>query len=169
MMVRDRCLRASIVLGVLLPSMLVTGALVVAAALALTSGSEPRSLETVSVSASSPTFASADEMAEASDLVVEATVIAVEPGRPITDPSDPDAGIITHLLELDVSFVLAGPPTGSVVVEQESTLLDGTPIVVNGVEPFEQGDSGIWFLVADPSGNVPYFAVINDQGFVVTP
>ena len=57
------------------------------------------------------------------------------------------------------------PPDGSVVlVEEESELLDGTPIVVDGARPTKVGDAGIWFLAASRDPEFPGFTVVNSQG-----
>jgi hypothetical protein len=100
----------------------------------------------------------------ASDLVVVATVADISNGREVSAPDDPDAGIRTRLLVLDVSAVVAGSSSGDVIVEEPTALTDGTPIVVDGVEPLDVGDEAMWFLVGGDADTMPYFAVVNRQG-----
>jgi hypothetical protein len=118
----------------------------------------------VEVRADGPRFDELEEMGEASDLVVDATVVAIDDGRTITDPTDPTAGFTTWLIELEVNETLRGPSRDVVILEQEATLLDGAPIVVNGMKPAELGQRAVWFLVAGDGEQFPYFAVINEQG-----
>ncbi len=102
----------------------------------------------VELDSDSPTFTSLDELVEASDLVVVATVADVSDGRTVTAPDDPDAGFRTRLVELAVSRALVGEPPTPLVVEEPAELLDGTPVVVDGLEPLDEGDQAVWFLVA---------------------
>ncbi len=149
---------------------LVPGALVVAvlafALVSLDSGDDD-DVEPVLIEAAGPTFATIGEMAAAADLVVEATVIADDDGRTLTDPANPDAGLRTRLYQLAVDDVLVGETGDAVLVEQEHQLLDGTPIIVNGLTPHSIGDSGLWFLVVGDSEEFPFTAVINEQGRVL--
>ena len=116
------------------------------------------------VTASGPEFSSIGDMAARSDLIVEGTVVAVDDGRRITDPADPTAGVVTRLYELQVVEVYQGDAGDFVLVEQEDALLDGTPIVVNGLSPHAVGDVGFWFLVVGDSEEFPFTAVVNQQG-----
>lgn len=50
-----------------------------------------------------------------------------------------------------------------VVVEQEASLLDGSPITVNGVAPLEVGDRAILVLVRGDSEQFPYTTPLNEQ------
>ncbi len=121
----------------------------------------------VELNSDSPTFTSLDELVEASDLVVVASVADVSEGRTLTAPDDPDAGFRTRLVELDVSRALVGEPPTPLVVEEPAELLDGTPVVVDGLEPLAEGDQAVWFLVAGEGPTQPYYAVVNGQGRVV--
>lgn len=113
-------------------------------------------------------FSSLEEMSAASDLVVEADVIAVERGRLV---GDPDAGgVISRIVTLSVADVIKGDSsagTSTVIVEEEGWLPDGTPLIVDDVEPSAVGDHGVWFLDAlDDAGSadLPAYLVINSQG-----
>ena len=109
------------------------------------------------VSSGGPTFTSLDELVAASDVVVVATVADVADGRTLTAAGDPDAGIRTRLVELAVQQTLAGEAGEPLIVEEASQLLDGTPVVVDGMEPLAEGDQAVWFLVAggDARGALP--------------
>ena len=43
-------------------------------------------------------------------------------------------------------------------------LLDGTPVVVDGMTPLDEGDQAVWFLVAGVGESQPYHAVVNAEG-----
>jgi hypothetical protein len=118
----------------------------------------------IELSSSAVDFATADELFAASDLVVVAPVIGVADGRQLTAPGDPDAAVVTRLLVLDPSDVLAGSAAGDVIVEEPATLGDGTPVVVDGISPLDVGDEAVWFLVAGDGEAMPYYAVTNRQG-----
>jgi hypothetical protein len=120
--------------------------------------------EAVAVHAAGPTYTTLADLVAASDLVVVATVTELADGRTLTDPADPDAGIRTRLVTVEVSQVLAGTAPAPLVIEEEAALLDGTPIVVNGVEPSRRGDRGVYFLVAGGTADAPYHALVNEQG-----
>lgn len=122
--------------------------------------------EPVEITSSAPTFPDSPAMAAAADLVVVATVGTVSDGRTITDPTDPEVGIRTQLATLVVDEVLQGEPTSPLVLEQEVSLLDGTPVVVDGRAPVEPGDTGTWYLVAGEGDAVPYHALVGPQGLV---
>ena len=111
-------------------------------------------------------FASLDEMGAASDLVVEADVVAVERGRLVGEPDE--GGVISRIVTLAVADVIRGDAAAStVIVEEEGWLPDGTPIIVDDVEPSVVGDHGVWFLDAldAPDGaDLPAYLVINSQG-----
>jgi len=115
------------------------------------------------ISAVGETYGSLADLADAADLVVDGTIVAVDDGRTLTDPADPTAGFSTALFQLDVAHVLIGSPTRTVIIEQEAALLDGTRIAVNGLTANRVGDSGIWFLVRGPD-DLPYLAIVNEQG-----
>ena len=120
----------------------------------------------LAITADEPRYATVDDLAAASDLVVVGTVVRVDDGRAITDPVNPDAGIRTQLATIEVSDVLVGASSGPLVVEQETELLDGTPIVVNGVAPLTVGDTGVLFVVRGDSDEFPYTALVNEQAWV---
>ena len=118
------------------------------------------------MASSAPTFTTLDELVVASDVVVVATVAGVEDGRTLTAPEDPEAGFRTRLVELDVTSALVGDvePGDPLIVEEPAALLDGTPVVVDGLEPLAVGEQAVWFLVAGTSEDQPYLAVVNGQG-----
>jgi hypothetical protein len=121
-------------------------------------------LDPIAIEAAGPTFGSLAELVAASDLVVVAEVNGIAEGRTITDPSDPTAGIRTRLVTVEVVSTLVGSAPAALVIEEEAELLDGTPIVVNGVEPSRPDDRGIYFLVAGRDPDAPYHALVNEQG-----
>jgi hypothetical protein len=129
-------------------------------------GDPTTSSEPVAITAAGPRFIALDQLLDASDLVVAASAVAIDDGRAISDPSDPDAGIRTQLVRLDVIEVLAGTHNGPLLVEQEAELLDGTPVVVNGAPPLEIGATGVFFLVRGTTDEFPYTALVNEQGWV---
>ncbi|HWM20822.1 MAG TPA: hypothetical protein VNO51_14105 [Ilumatobacteraceae bacterium] len=112
-------------------------------------------------------FSSLDEMGAASDLVVEADVVAVERGRLVGEPDE--GGVISRIVTLAVADVIRGGATtaSTLIVEEEGWLPDGTPIIVDDVEPSVVGDHGVWFLdelEAPDDADVPVYLVINSQG-----
>ncbi len=50
------------------------------------------------------------------------------------------------------------------VVEEPAELLDGTPVIVDGMSALDVGDRAVWFLVAGDSDELPYLAAVNGQG-----
>lgn len=120
----------------------------------------------VDIQSSGPTYATLADLAAASDRVVEGEVVAIADGRAITDPSDPTSGITTQLATVTQTRVVKGPQSDTIVVEQESGLLDGTPITVNGVMPLAVGDTGWFFLVDGDGEQFPYTALTTPDGFV---
>lgn len=123
--------------------------------------------EPVDISADGPSFDTLDGLFGAADVVVEGEVVAVDMGRPITDPGNPDAGVVTSLSVLEVSNVFKGSAASRLTIEQEATLLDGTPIVVNGLEANEVGDTGVWFLAQGTTDEFPHLALVNEQSRVL--
>jgi hypothetical protein len=107
----------------------------------------------------------------ASDTVVIARVIATGRGRVVADDPSGGAGIVTRLVRLEVDEVLAGvDPGAEVVVEEPGWLLDGAPVLVDGVAGSTVGDLGVWFLVRGGDEAFPYWAVVNAQGrYLVDP
>lgn len=120
--------------------------------------------EPMAISSSAPVFATLDELVAASDSVVVASVTDIGDGRTITAPGDPESGIRTRLVTLDVSDILAGEAPDPLVVEEAVALTDGTPVVVDGVQPLAEGDVAVWFLVSGHGEAMPYYAVVNRQG-----
>jgi hypothetical protein len=118
----------------------------------------------IDIESSAADHSTLDDLVAASDLVVVATVADVTAGRQISAPAEPDAAIVTRMMVLDVSDVLAGAASGDVLVEEPAALADGTPVVVDGVEPLDVGDEAMWFLVGGDAETMPYFAVVNRQG-----
>jgi hypothetical protein len=118
----------------------------------------------VRLESDAPTFATLDDLVAASDLVVVATVVDVSAGRTVTAPDEPEAGIRTRLYELTVTRTLHGEAPRPLVVEEPAELLDGTPVVVDGMESLHEGDQAVWYLVAGDGPAQPYYAVINSQG-----
>ena len=125
-------------------------------------------------------FTSLAEMVAASDVIVVGTVVATEPGRLVGDPAS--GGVISRLVTIDVDEVIGGDANGgdanggdangseaTIVIEEEATLPDGTPLIVNGVSPSAVGDHGIWFLDRIEDAELPVFLVINSQGRFLTP
>jgi len=119
--------------------------------------------ESVDVAARAPRYSTVEELVAASDLIVLGRIERVAEGRVFTDPADPEAGIRTQLAQLAVEEVLRGPSVRSVVLEEEASLLDGTPITVDGASPSTAGQRGIYFLIADRNGTANY-ALIGPQG-----
>jgi len=123
-------------------------------------------------------FADVGALVGASDLVVVGRVIADEDGRTFGNPSaqdsDAPSAIRSHVLTLRVERVLAGaePSTALnaprsevvVLVEEEYSLGDGTPVRVDGMRRGRMGDRGVWFLTASTDPEFPAYALVNAQG-----
>lgn len=118
----------------------------------------------VALVSDAPSFSSVGELVAASDQVVLAEIVGEAPGRTLSTPGDPDAGVRTRLLELRVVAVLVGQERETIVLEEEAALLDGTPVVVDGVRPAEVGERGVFFLVAGGSEAAPHHALVGPQG-----
>lgn len=116
------------------------------------------------ITSNAPRFTSLEKLVDASDEIVLAEVTAVTPGRTISDPSNANARIKTQLVELHVVQTLKGVPSEPLVLEQEATLADGTPVRVDGVAPVTGGQRGVFFLVRSASLDVPYRALVGPQG-----
>lgn len=119
--------------------------------------------ERLAISSSAPKFALLAELVAASDVVLVGTVAGTEQGRTVTAPDDPDSGIRTRLVDVDVTQILVGEVPARIVVEEAATLTDGTPIAVDGMNELRDGDRAVWFLVAGGSDSMPYFAAVNGQ------
>ena len=122
--------------------------------------SEPIDPAAVDLTATEPVFAGLGETAEAADEVVRAVVVDLQPGRTLTDPQRPDAGIVTEYVQLDVVAGVGADVPAALVVEQEATLLDGTPVTVNGAAPLDVGNEGVAFVRAGPGGGQPFHALV---------
>jgi hypothetical protein len=118
----------------------------------------------IDIDSSAADVSTVDDLVAASDRVVVATVADITDGRQISAPADPDAAVVTRPLVLDVSVALAGSSSDDVIVEEPAALADGTPVVVDGVEPLDVGDEAVWFLVGSDAETMPYFALVNRQG-----
>lgn len=136
------------------------------------SGSTEMTVAAVAVEATSIyQFATLAEMVEASDVIAVGTVIATEPGRLVGDPAN--GGVISRIITIEVDQSLRGDASigagSTIVIEEEATLADGTPLVVNGVPGSEVDDRGIWFLDQLDDAELPVYLVINSQGRFLTP
>jgi hypothetical protein len=63
--------------------------------------------------------------------------------------------------------VLAGVDSRAsamVLVEEEASLANGTPLRVDGAPPSRHGDDGVWFLAASGDPDFPGYVVVNSQG-----
>jgi hypothetical protein len=65
--------------------------------------------------------------------------------------------------------VLAGAEPSSdasavVLVEEEYSLADGTPVRVDGMQRGRVGDRGVWFLTASTDPDFPAYALVSAQG-----
>ena len=118
-------------------------------------------------------FTDVGALVGASDLVVVGRVIADEDGRTFGTPSGADsaapAAIRSHVLTLRVERVLAGAepssdPNAVVLVEEEYSLGDGTPVRVDGMRRGRVGDRGVWFLTASSDPEFPAYALVGAQG-----
>lgn len=118
------------------------------------------------IAANGPRFGTVAEVVAASDVIVVGRVGEVSTGRTLTDPTDAEAGIVTQLASVEVESVLVGDTGRSLVLEQEVGLLDGTPIVVNGLPALVEGDEGVFFLVSGDTDDFPFTALVNEQGWV---
>ncbi|HMJ78969.1 MAG TPA: hypothetical protein VK507_23490 [Iamia sp.] len=120
----------------------------------------------VEIESDSPTYATLDELLAATDLVVRARVTSTERGRVFGEPGE-ETALESRLVALEVTEVLRGPePPPEFLVEEEGWLLDGSPLIVDGLVPSAEGDDAIWFLV-DPSADTQEptpFVTVNAQG-----
>lgn len=137
---------------------------------------EPEPLAAVAVTSSTRhQFDDLEGLLAASDLVISGRAVATERGRVFggvgPDGAASDQAIRSRVVTIEVGEVLASrdpvadPPPGTVVlVEEEAGLLDGRPLVVDGVHRTRIGDAGIWFLAASGDPEFPGFTVVNSQG-----
>ncbi len=140
----------------------------VTAAVALTRDDEPAERpggpEPVAVQSDAPRLTSLEELAAAADLVVRGHVVTTERGRVFGDPGG--ESIESRLVTLEVADVLAGEATvdGTLLVEEEGWLEDGTPLIVDGAAPSAVGDDGVWFLIEVGGTDAPIYVVVSAQG-----
>ena len=128
-------------------------------------------VDAVQVTSDSPRYGTLDELIAAADLVVRGEVIATERGRWFGDGAT-GPRIQSRLVTLAVHEVLAGSPpdgvgadgTGSLLLEEEGWLEDGSPIVVDGAAPSAVGDAGVWFLVDPGDDTADAWIVVSAQG-----
>jgi hypothetical protein len=122
--------------------------------------------EPVRIESDSPTYATLEELLAATDLVVRARVTSTEPGRTFGEPGE-ETALESRLVALEVTETLRGAePPAEILVEEEGWLLDGSPLIVDGLVPSATGDDAIWFLVdpsEDPQEPTP-FVTTNAQG-----
>jgi hypothetical protein len=120
----------------------------------------------VEIESDSPTYATLDELLAATDLVVRARVTSTERGRVFGEPGE-ETALESRLVALEVTEVLRGAePPAEFLVEEEGWLLDGSPLIVDGLVPSAEGDDAIWLLV-DPSTDTQEptpFVTVNAQG-----
>ncbi|HEX7131468.1 MAG TPA: hypothetical protein VF228_02790 [Iamia sp.] len=120
----------------------------------------------VDISSDSPAYATLDELLAATDLVVRARVTSTERGRVFGEPGE-ETALESRLVALEVTETLRGTePPSEFLVEEEGWLLDGSPLIVDGLVPSATGDDAIWFLV-DPSTDTQEptpFVTTNAQG-----
>lgn len=109
-------------------------------------------------------FTTVADLVAASDAVVLAEVLETVEGRVLTDPAAPDAGVRTRLADLRVVEVLAGAAPQRLVLEEVATLLDGTPVRVDGASAVAAGERGVFFLVAGRTESAPHWGVVGAQG-----
>jgi hypothetical protein len=114
-------------------------------------------------------FATVEQLVGASDLVVEGHVVATETGRVFGEASaaadDESSAIRSRITTLQIDTVLRGTSSqATLLIEEEATLADGTPVRVDGMRPGEVGDRGVWFLVASRDPDFPGYVVANAQG-----
>jgi hypothetical protein len=122
-------------------------------------------------------FSDLGQLVAASDLILAGRVVSSESGRVFGSPgaAAKSSAIRSHVLTLQVDGVLAGrgaPAVSSavVLVEEEASLTDGSPIVVDGMRATRVGDRGVWFLVASNDAEFPGYTIVNSQGrYVETP
>jgi len=105
-------------------------------------------------------FESLAQMVATTPVVVEGTVVAMEPGRKIGtgDGSTDDGAIQMYQATLQVSAVLHGPAVPETIVVEESGLV--LPLL-------KSGDEGVFFVYAkeaDSATGVVFYGAINSEG-----
>ncbi len=120
----------------------------------------------VRIESDSPAYATLEEQLAATDLVVRARVTSTERGRVFGEPGE-ETALESRLVALEVTETLRGAqPPAEILVGEEGWLLDGSPLIVDGLVPSATGDDAIWFLVdpsEDPQEPTP-FVTTNAQG-----
>ena len=150
-------------------------AIVIAVAVSYRGSDDAPSTETVALTSSARhQFTELDQLVAASDLIVVGRVVADEKGRVFgAKDGGTSAAIRSHVLTLEIDEVLRGasgsPTTTSgarpvVLIEEEHSLTDGTPVSVDGMRRSRVGDRGVWFLVASGDPEFPGYSVVNSQG-----
>lgn len=121
------------------------------------------------VDSDAPRYSTLAELRAAADLVVTGRVIDTTRGRVFGDTAAGTA-IRSRVVTVEVTSVVAGtdPGTRSLLVEEEGWLLDGTPLIVDGLAPSAVGDEGIWFLAAGGDPDLGAYVVVNFQGRYLT-
>jgi hypothetical protein len=144
----------------------------VVAGIALTQGDDPTAATTtstttpapVAVTSDAPVLYSLDALVAESDVIVRGVVTTTERGRLFGDPGSGTA-IESRLVTLSVTRVLRGDaPAGDLLVEEEGWTQDGAPLVVDGAEPSQPGDDGIWFLTEVQGPEGPAYVIVSAQG-----
>lgn len=116
------------------------------------------------ITADETSYASLKDLTAASDLIVIAKATETKTGRLISSWSDSTTSVRTELVTLKVGQILKGSTGESIVLEQEKSIGDKTPIVVNDVQPTKVNDEGLFFLQQSKDEAAPYVALINRQG-----
>jgi len=147
-------------------------ATVAAVAVALTHRSSKPAPTVQAVSLRSSTrhqFADLQALVDASDLVVTGRVVADETGRLFGDGASGSA-VRSHVLTLELDEVMVGEAAAIpkdapavVLVEEEHSLADGTPVAIDGMRRTRAGDRGVWFLTASTDPDFPGYALVNTQ------
>jgi hypothetical protein len=99
------------------------------------------------------------DMVASSECVLRGEVVHTDRGRALS------GDLVSRLVQVRVDDALAGEcPTGTVVVEEEGWLPDGTEVTVEGWPGSREGDEGVWFLVSGRSDELPYAATVVAAG-----
>jgi hypothetical protein len=106
------------------------------------------------------------DMAEASDVVAQATVISTQAGRLIGSSDDPHSQLRMREVELSVKNVLYGSaPSSTITFSEIGWDSEGNPVTVNNEAPSAVGETGVYFLILTTDPAVPgWYEVISSQG-----
>ncbi len=118
----------------------------------------------VDIPGTQQSFDTLPELLDNTTIAVSGTVDRVEVGQTYTDPNKPDAGFISQFANVRVDATLYGPSSSDVIVEQEATLLDGTPITIDGTSPLVEGERVVLFLVQGTTSQNRHFGIVGTQG-----